>query len=150
MNAVRCPAPDWGHWGYGEEHLPATFHETTGPGSLSHVMSWLKGNPLALFDDQPAGYCRVEKTLLVLGLTLRELERVLFTDEENSQNYPAHIQNSKLTIADWDKVRVGCQELLNSVHIQDEETPKSDGGVNAKAGDSASMVGGKEKKRVIR
>ena len=78
----------------------------------------------------------LKKTLLVLELTLCELERVLFTDEENSQNYPAHIQNSKLTIADWDKVQVGCQQLLNSVHIQDEETPKLDGGVNAKAGDS--------------
>jgi hypothetical protein len=121
----------------------------TGLGSLLHIMSWLKANHLALFNNQPAGYYHVEKTFLVLGLTLCELERVLFMDEENSQNYPAHIQNSKFMVADWDKVRVGCQQLLNSVPIQDEETSKSDGGVNVKAGDSASMVGGKEKKRVI-
>ena len=84
-----------------------------------------------------------------MGLTLRELERVLFSKEENSHNYLAHLQNSRLTIADWDKVGVVCQTLLNCVGIQDEAAPKSHGVVNENVEASVSAVGGKETKRVI-
>lgn len=142
MNAVGRPAPDWGHWGYGKEFLPASFHKTTGAGSLSHVVSWIKGNPLTLFRDEPAGYYRVENTLLVLGLTLRELARVLFMEEDTFQDYPAYVRNSELTIKDWDNARVGCQMLVN--YVQDGPVPKSDES-NGKAPDSASRVPEKNK-----
>ena len=75
--------------------------------------------------------------------------RVLFSKEENSHNSPAHLQNSRLTIADWDKVGVACQTLLNCVGIQYEAAPKSHSVGNENAEASVSVVGGKEMKRVI-
>jgi hypothetical protein len=102
-------------------------------------MLWIKGNPLVLFRDKPAGYYRVKNTLLVLGLTLCELERVLFTEEDAFWDYPAHIQKSELTLKDWDNVRVGCQMLVN--YIVDGPVPESNGGVP----DSASGVQEKSK-----
>jgi hypothetical protein len=139
VNVVGRPAPDWGHWGYGNDFLPSAFHKTTGPGSVSHVMSWIKGNPLVLFRDEPAGYYRVENTLLVLDLTLCELERVLFTKEDAFRDYPAYIRKSELTLKDWDNVRVGCQTLVN--YIVDGPVPES----NGVAPDSASGVQEKSK-----
>lgn len=115
MEAVGRPPPDWGHWGYSEAVLPAEFHYKTGPGSLVNVLAWIKGNPLAPFQGKPAGYLRVEKTLLVLGLTLRELDRVLFS-EDGSAHFPDYLQDSPLTLVHLDKAIHGCKALLSTVN----------------------------------
>jgi hypothetical protein len=52
---------------------------------LGNVLSWVKGNPLRSFEGKAAGYRRVEKALLVIGLTLREMDRVLFTDGDDAR-----------------------------------------------------------------
>lgn len=88
----------------------------------------MKGKPLAIFKGQAPGYHRVEKTLLVLGLTLRELERVLFTDEDEfeSQNFPHYVKNSNLTISDWTKIEEALDTLLSDVGIPRESIAESE------------------------
>ena len=57
----------------------------------------------------------MEKTLLVLGLAMRELHQVLFTDEDDSLNFLDYVKNSPLTISDWTKAIEGCEALLHDV-----------------------------------
>jgi hypothetical protein len=82
----------------------------------------MKGKPLAIFKGQAPGYHRVEQRLLVLGLTLCELEWVLFTDEDEfeSQNLPNYVKNSNLTISDWTKMEEALDMLLSDVGIPRE------------------------------
>lgn len=120
------PGPAWGHWGYTEDFLPAAFHNLKGPGSFPSVLTWVKGKPLAIFEGQAPGYCRIEKTLLVLGLAMRELHRVLFTDEDDSLDFPDYVKNSPFTISDWTKAIEGCEALLSDVPIPLESTNGAD------------------------
>ena len=117
--------------------LPPAFHKCTGPGSLGNILSWVKGNPLALFEGKPAGYRRVEKTLLVIGLALCEMDWVLFTDEDDSRDYPDCIRNSPFTLLDWDKVVEGCNDLLRAVGLKKPISEPGDEG-NAVVEPSAS------------
>jgi hypothetical protein len=117
VEAVGLPTPDWGHWGYSGTVLPAGFHNRTGPRSFANVLSWVKGNPLAAFQGKSARYCRVEKTLLVLGLTLRELDRVLFTEEADSLAHTEYLKNSPLMLKYLDKAVEGCNALLRKISI---------------------------------
>lgn len=89
----------------------------------------MKRKPLAPFEGKPAGYRRVEKTLLVLGLALRELERVLFT-EDDSGSFPDYLVNSSLTLVDLDNTMGGCNALLHDVGLHNVQEPESDDGVD--------------------
>ena len=46
---------------------------------------------------------------------MRELHRVLFTDEDDSLNFPDYVKNSPLTIGNWTTVIEGCEALLQDV-----------------------------------
>jgi len=116
VEVVRLPAHDWGHWGYSNAVLPAGFHNHTGHGFLANVLSWVKGNPLAAFGGKPTRYRRVERTLLVLGLTLRELDRVLFTENEDSWLHLEYLKNSPLMLKHLDKAVEECNVLLRTIN----------------------------------
>jgi hypothetical protein len=137
VEAVGRPGPDWGHWGYNEATLPAAFHKRTGSGSLGNVLSWVKGKPLSSFDGKAPGYRRVEKALLVMGLTLREMDRVLFSDPDDAGNLSDCINNSLLTLVDLDKVVEGCNDLLREVGL-DEPVTEPEEEANTIAEPSAS------------
>jgi hypothetical protein len=104
---------------------------------LGSVLSWVKGKPLASFEDKAPGYRRVEKALLVIGLTLREMERVLFTDEDDARALPDCIKNSLFTLADWDKAVEGCNDLLREVGL-DKSVPEPEEEANTITEPSAS------------
>ena len=137
MEAVGRPGPDWGHWGYNMATLPAAFHKRTGAGSLGNVLSWVKGNPLRSFEGKAAGYRRVEKALLVIGLTLREMDRVLFMDGDDARKLPDYINKSLLTLVDLDKAMEGCNDLLQEVGLN-KSLPEPEDGSNTIAEPSAS------------
>ena len=137
MEAVGRPGPDWGHWGYNMATLPAAFHKRTGAGSLGNVLSWVKGNPLRSFEGKAASYRRVEKALLVIGLTLREMDRVLFTDGDDARKLPDYINKSLLTLVDLDKAMEGCNDLLQEVGLN-KSLPEPEDGSNTIAEPSAS------------
>jgi hypothetical protein len=92
---------------------------------LSNLLAWVKRKPLAPFEGKPAGYRCVEKTLLVLGLALREVERVLFT-EDGSRSFSDYLVNSSLTLVDLDDTMAGCNTLLHDVGLHNVEEPESD------------------------
>ena len=100
--------------------LPSTNRQ------VQDVLSWVKGNPLALFEGKPPGYRRVQKTLLVIGLALREIDRVLFTDEDDSMKYPDYVRNSPFMLSDWEKAVEGCNQLLQAVGLK-KPIPEPDG-----------------------
>ena len=72
----------------------------------------MKGYPLRSFEGKAPGYRCVEKALLVMGLTLHEMDRVLFTDGDDARKLPDYINNSLLTLVDLDRVMGGCNDLL--------------------------------------
>jgi hypothetical protein len=98
----------------------------------------------------------------VLGLTLRELEKVLFSDPDDTQEYPNYLQNSSLTLGDWEKVISASQILTKYVDIEDEPAPDSQdhGNQNAEgSGSNLTDTGGdhevavdkvEKKKKVVR
>ena len=137
MEAVGRPGPDWGHWGYNMATLPAAFHKRTGAGSLGNVLSWVKGKPLRSFEGRAPGYRRVEKALLVIGLTLREMDRVLFTDGDDARKLPDYINNSLLNLVDLDKAMEGCNDLLQEVGLN-KSLPELEDRSNTIAEPSAS------------
>ena len=71
----------------------------------------------------------MENAILVIGLTLRELDRILFTDEDGSCSFPEYLRGSGLTIGDWNEVVNSCESLL-------EEVDFTDGGVASAVPDS--------------
>ena len=137
MEAVRHPGPDWGHWGYNKATLPPAFHKQTGAGSLGNILSWVKGNPLHIFEGKASSYRRVEKALLVMGLTPCEMDRVLFTDCDDARKLPDYINNSLLTLVDLDKVMEGCNNLLQKVGLN-KSLPEPEDGSNTIAEPSSS------------
>ena len=52
--------------------------------------------------------------MLVLGLALCELQRVLFTEEDGLENYLEYLQDSHLTLTNWDKAVQCCKTLLST------------------------------------
>ena len=127
MEAVGRPSPDWGHWGCNQSTLLAAFHKQTGAGSLGNVLSWLKGNPLRSLEGKAPGYHRVEKALLVMGLTLREMDQVLFTDGDDARKLLDYINKSLLTLVDLEKAMGGCNDLLQEVGLNKSLLELEDG-----------------------
>ena len=137
MEAVGHPGPDWGYWGYNKATLPAAFHKQMGAGSMGNVLSWVMGNPLRSFEGKAPGYRCVEKALLVMGLTLHEMDRVLYTDGDDARKLLDYINNSLLTLVDLDKVMGGCNNLLQEVGLN-KSLPEPEDGSNTIAEPSAS------------
>lgn len=54
----------------------------------------------------------MENVILVAGLTLRELDRILFTDEDGSASFPEYMRGSGLAIGDWNEVVNALENLL--------------------------------------
>ena len=54
---------------------------------------------------------------------MRELHQVLFTNEDDSLNFPDYVKNSPLTIGDWTKVIEGCEALLHDVRADSIPIP---------------------------
>ena len=77
----------------------------------------MKGNPLCSFEGKAPSYHCVEKAFLVMGLTLHEMDQVLFTDRDDARKLPDYINKSLLTLVDLDKVMEGCHNLLQEVGL---------------------------------
>jgi hypothetical protein len=54
---------------------------------------------------------------------MRELHRVLFTDEDESLDFPDYVKNSRLTIGDWTKAMEACEALLCDVGADSKPIP---------------------------
>ena len=51
---------------------------------------------------------------------------MLFTDEDDSLNFPDYVKNSPFTIGNWTKAIEGCEALLIDVPIPPESTNRGD------------------------
>ena len=90
----------WCHWTFNKPVLPKTFYaKSEHPDNLYQFASSLKG----LFEskNQPKSHAHMEELLLGLGLALRDVHFVLFTEpEELSGKLPSYSQD--IDLAAWD------------------------------------------------
>ena len=106
------PGPKWADWSSEDRYLPASFHKRTGRSSISQLFTWLKGNPLASVAGQKAGYGRVEKTILTIGLALRDVRTAAFLEPGEGSELPEYIRESPFEIRDYEKILADCIPLL--------------------------------------
>ena len=98
--AVGHPGPKWANWSSEDQYLPASFHKRTGRASISQIFTWLKGNLLASVNGQGASYGRVERTILTIGLALRDIWTATFLEPGEGSELLEYIQESPFDI--WD------------------------------------------------
>jgi hypothetical protein len=109
---VGRPGPKWADWSSEDRYLPASFHKHTGRSSISQFFTWLKGNPLASAAGQKAGYQRVEKTILTIGLALRDVRTAALLEPGEGGEIPDYIRRSPFEIRDYEKILSECKLLL--------------------------------------
>ena len=62
-----------------------------------------------------------------MGLTLREMDQVLFTDGDDARKLLDYINKSLLTLMDLDKAMEGCNDLLQEVGLNKSLLELEDG-----------------------
>jgi hypothetical protein len=97
--------PSWCSWSSKESFLPAEFHSSN---SFKNNLKIIK---IALSDPALFKNGKVDAPLLLLGLTYREVSRVV--DLEPETPVPSHLRNSLLAIKDLDAVLA----LMDGIHV---------------------------------
>ncbi len=95
---MPAPPPTWASWGYPGIDLPSSFHSKEGSDSCIEAITWLQGRPFSDKSKRLIPPQCLEKVILTLGMALRAVKRVQFTDPDDGAraHWPNHVANSPL------------------------------------------------------
>lgn len=105
------PGPQWATWKSKNHYLPAAFHNVKGPGSLSHLKTWLQSDPLTTIDQSLVSYGRVEIVILAVGLAMRDVWVTQFP--ETFPDIPSHVTDSPFEFHEYEQLSHNAADLLD-------------------------------------
>ena len=115
--------PTWGSWSLKTPHLPMEFYAQSNSNkereSFAAAKAYLLQDPLPHvgLGDVVGPYERVETTILIVGLMLRDMAKVCFLEPggDEAQSLPEYMQDSSFAIKEWEELGEVCSEIRNSL-----------------------------------
>ncbi|KAF4584650.1 hypothetical protein EYR38_001879 [Pleurotus pulmonarius] len=150
MRSNRRP-PTWGSWSLKTPHLPMEFYLQSNSNkereNFAAAKAYLLQEPLPHvgLGDVVGPYERVETTILIVGLMLRDMAKVCFLEPggDEAQSLPEYMQDSSFAIKEWEELGEVCSKIRNSLRKWEEDQIKRAQAKNA--GPKAKDAGPKAK-----
>ncbi|KAF4570171.1 Homeobox domain-containing protein [Pleurotus pulmonarius] len=127
-------APAWASWALNTPYLPEEFYQFSNDErdreGFAAAKAYLMQDPLPHvgLGDAIGPYERVEKSLLILGLMLRDMAKVCFLepDSDMANRLPDYMQQSHFALAEWDELTEVCKQIKNSLSKWEEQVKQSE------------------------
>ncbi|KAF7426510.1 hypothetical protein PC9H_008879 [Pleurotus ostreatus] len=127
-------APAWASWALDTPYLPEEFYQFSSDErdreAFAAAKAYLMQDPLPHvgLGDAIGPYERVEKSLLILGLMLRDMSKVCFLepDSDVANCLPDYMQQSPFALAEWNELTEVCKQIKNSLSKWEEQVKQSE------------------------